>query len=137
MNIRNLFKVNIKDVRTKLMNIFHILLWCFHCWLWTSKLCRLGSVICNVKTDSSYMTPIFYWKFFYNVSYVLLKIGSWRNLRKFTKKKLSSCWTYSRKSSSMTARRGSDYVFVMHDCQGKNMQHLFIFIMTYHEIPII
>ena len=33
------------DVRTKLTNRFHLLLWCFQYWLWTSWLCRLWSLI--------------------------------------------------------------------------------------------
>ena len=36
------------------LNIFHILFWCFHCWLWTSK-CRLSSScfkFCNVELFS-------------------------------------------------------------------------------------
>ena len=33
------------DVRTKLTNRFHLLLWCFQYWLWTNWLCRLWSLI--------------------------------------------------------------------------------------------
>ena len=60
-NVWNLFKVNNKDTRQNdvddvvllslllTWNRFHTLIWCFYCWLWTSK-CQLGHIYscCNI-----------------------------------------------------------------------------------------
>ena len=113
------------DVRTKLTNRFHLLLWCFQYWLWTSWLCRLWSliwrqcvsegkkcsffgkpgVLCFLETPvlrfsllpyhrrfqvtwHLFFFVYIFWKVFLCVSNVLLKISSWRNFRKFIKRRL-------------------------------------------------
>ena len=83
----NLFRVNNKDTRTMsidvvlmfsllTLNRFHTLIWCFRCWLWTSK-CRLGRRKMTTALDNVFSWLFVWLRYFKCISIMILLMNSW------------------------------------------------------------